>query len=228
MDVPLRPTKPTLNTTGEPCLDRPDWNARIGNLDATCDHFDFRPDRDLQKLSCEEFGHFKNQDGNSANDVCCICGGGYNGTLLGQTFRVTFPDDSDTIYTLYTDAMDGSRNGSAVALMKDVASSSGFGMYEMQLSTVAKEEHPKDSYAACMLDLEMGVTDICIGPFSTENVDGTKVISSKSLFVEDYLLLIPKPKQSNIELLKTPIKPFTWNAWLWVWGTCIYMGASKC
>ena len=214
-------------------------------------------------FSCEEYGHFKDDvlGVASANDVCCKCSstGGYNGTLLGRTFRVTFPDDADARYTLYTntssiigdsdsDSPYPRRDGSTVQFMKHVASTAGFGMYETQLSHVATMQEPLDSYAACLVDIELGMTDICIGPFwnsiveeeeEEESEDKDEADSSSegdadggdsaekighSLYVDGFYLVVPKYKETTLDMLRTPINPFAWDAWLFITISCLFMG----
>ena len=224
-DVPLRPMRPSLQMEGDPCLDRPGWGSRIGNIAVSCDTFSFRSTRELGKRSCDQYGHIESDFGSSATESCCICGGGYNGTLIGKTLRVTFPDSADVEYTLFTNETTGQKDGSIVQFMKDVASAAGFGMYEVKLSDVSRAEHVENSYRACMLDVELGVTDICIGPFWKQYED---TIFSNSMFADEFYLVVPRVEESTLELLMTPILPFTWDAWIWVALTCFYMGFGKC
>eukprot|EP00816_Leptocylindrus_hargravesii_P012834 CAMPEP_0196825136 /NCGR_PEP_ID=MMETSP1362-20130617/92867_1 /TAXON_ID=163516 /ORGANISM="Leptocylindrus danicus, Strain CCMP1856" /LENGTH=1154 /DNA_ID=CAMNT_0042205513 /DNA_START=183 /DNA_END=3647 /DNA_ORIENTATION=- len=220
-NVSLRPMRPTLQMEGEPCLDRPEWGSRIGNITASCDTFSFRSIASIEKRSCDQFGHIESDFGSSAMESCCICGGGYNGTLIGKTLRVTFPDDADVEYTLFTNETTGQKDGSIVQFMKDVASAAGFGMYEVKLSPVSRLEHNNNSYTACMLDVELGVTDLCIGPFWKLN---DNPMFSNSFFADEFFLVVPRVQESTLELLMTPILPFTWDAWIWVALTCFYMG----
>ena len=258
VNVPLRPITDPVNaiiTEGEPCLDRPNWSANIGNVSVTCAEFHFHGSNPLtsaaniaDRLSCDQFGHVEGTMGSNARDSCCICGGGYNGTLIGRTLRVSFPRDSDAKYSLYTnitlnDDTGGDnynnhgendefknngnnrynyeRDGSIVQFMKEVASASGFGMYETNISDIAREEHPQNSYEACLLDVEIGNTDICIGPFWKYYESDS---FSNALFQDEFYLVIPKNEGSNLELLLTPVMPFTWDAWIWIALTCFYMG----
>mmetsp|Transcript_21736 Transcript_21736/g.33227 ORF Transcript_21736/g.33227 Transcript_21736/m.33227 type:complete len:989 (-) Transcript_21736:869-3835(-) len=231
-DVPPRPTMSNdnvTNGTGEICLDRPNWDARIGNVTVNCSSFDFWPDSSSGILSCEQYGHFKNNFSTPANDVCCVCGGGYNGTMIGKTFRATFPADADTIYTLYTDTSmmeahgDGAvfRDGSTVWFMQSVAAALGFGLYNTQISEVARSEYPNDTYAACVLDLELGLTDMCIAPFF--NTTDIKV-HTDALYEDELILIVPTYTETNYERWMTPVKPFTLDAWIFVCFTCLYMG----
>ena len=75
-----------------------------------------------------------------------------------------------------------------------------------------------------MLDVELGVTDLCIGPF-WKLVDNP--MFSNSFFADEFFLVVPRVQESTLELLMTPILPFTWDAWIWVALTCFYMGFGE-
>eukprot|EP00816_Leptocylindrus_hargravesii_P007482 CAMPEP_0196810058 /NCGR_PEP_ID=MMETSP1362-20130617/9897_1 /TAXON_ID=163516 /ORGANISM="Leptocylindrus danicus, Strain CCMP1856" /LENGTH=1085 /DNA_ID=CAMNT_0042184921 /DNA_START=84 /DNA_END=3341 /DNA_ORIENTATION=- len=217
---------------GTTCIDRPHWSAEVGNIQLTCDAFyDVNSDAEYEEstdidnyYSCEQFGNvLSSTSSSSARQACCRCNGGFNGTLIGKTLRVSFPEGADSLYALFTNSTTNEKDGSTVQFMKDVAKSAGFGMYETDLSDVAKAESPKDSFQACRLDVELGNTDICIGPLWDMGVHD---LASGSLYTDSFYLVVPKTSESFFALFMAPIMPFSMGAWGWVIATCLYMSLA--
>eukprot|EP00816_Leptocylindrus_hargravesii_P005560 CAMPEP_0196826460 /NCGR_PEP_ID=MMETSP1362-20130617/93638_1 /TAXON_ID=163516 /ORGANISM="Leptocylindrus danicus, Strain CCMP1856" /LENGTH=918 /DNA_ID=CAMNT_0042207033 /DNA_START=493 /DNA_END=3249 /DNA_ORIENTATION=+ len=234
INVPVRPTRPTstiTNSTGtidtsnnnnHACLDRPGWKGNIGDVAITCDNFGFRPDITKQIYSCAQFGHVKSQNiGLSAHDSCCLCNGGYNGTLIGKTLRVTIVDDLEEPHMLFS-ASAKEKDGSIIQFMKEAASVAGFGMYEVELSEEAREFFPDSQFDACRLDVRLGMTDMCLGHFW--RAPGGDITYSNAFVTDAFYLIVPKVEGSTLDLLLTPILPFTKDAWLWIAFTCLYVG----
>ena len=237
-----RPIKPTLiEETAEEemglCIDRPNWSPDLVYQYLTCDSYGWRTkvdntSKEILRTSCEELGHLQSATFLSANEACCICGGGYSGELIGRTFRVTFPADADAFFTLFTNPNQTTKNGTTVYFMNDVANTTGFGMYEVELSEKAQLDYPNDTYAACRVDLILGNTDICIGPFwnygdvdfddDTDDEVSNYSVSSEVLFEDQFYLIVRKTDQSLAHRLVTPILPFTTDAWFWLAFTVIY------
>lgn len=226
------------------CIDRPNWSAAVGDIQLTCDSFyddnllysdtatatataeDEDADYMSYYYSCEQFGNVLSStstSSSSARQACCRCNGGFNGTLIGKTLRISFPQDADSLYALFTNSTTNLKDGSTVQFMMDVAKSAGFGMYETEVSDVAKAEHPHDSFQACRLDVELGNTDLCIGPMWDISFHD---VASDSLYTDSFFLVVPKHSDSFTELFMAPIMPFSYGAWLWVVVTCLYMSVA--
>ena len=232
-NVSLRPMNPLLEKIGEPCIDIPSWKDRSELY--TCSKFSFKSNEDF--VTCDQYEHVQSNKGESAKDSCCICGGGYNGTLIGRTFRVSFPADSDSNYTLfsYTSSRNsvasnsesrklevGNRkSGSILEFMYSLAEEAGFGMYEQSISEESLKRYPNSTYDACLYDLLMAKTDICMGPFW--KIDQNSGYS-QSLFSDTFYLVVPETKVDFLTLLLTPFASFRWDAWLGIFFVAFYMG----
>lgn len=230
-NVPLRPIKPTLNVIGDKCIDRPNWEKaevydfkdpdeeRIG-----CSSYFYKPKAGF--VTCGAYGHIRSKDGTSANDACCICNGGYSGALIGRTFRVTFPGDADALYTLFTKTTGSGaeKDGSIPRFMKEVANATGFGMFQVPLSKAALEKSANNTYDACMFDLTLGNTDMCIGPFWMRSLGNDYNNTSASIFKDEFYLVVKKTGTEFWALFFTPVLPFTPGAWLWIASAALYMG----
>ena len=226
-NAPLRPMNPLSEEIGEPCIDTPNWIDRNGQH--TCSSFSFKSND--ESVTCEQYGHVRSKNGESANESCCICGGGYNQTLIGRTFRVSFPEDSDSVFTLFSSELENNKtrrvensarkSGSIIEFMNDVAAEAGFGMYEQAISKESLAIYPNSTYNACLNDLLISNTDICIGPFwKTDENPGY----SQSLFSDTFYLIVPEVSSDFFTLLITPFASFRWDAWLGIFCAVFYMG----
>ena len=77
--------------------------------------------------------------------------------------RVSYPGDGSDGYTLFTKD-DGSKDGSVVRLMKDIAAEADF-TWEVHNVSEASKSRYSSSYDACVHEIALGHTDLCIGSF---------------------------------------------------------------
>lgn len=215
-----RPTKPTLGITGEYCIDTPKWDpSESSEFISSCESYWFKQKDEF--VTCAQYGHIKAFDGSTGNNACCICGGGYNGTLIGHIFRVTFPSDSDDHITLNTNNVTGDKEGTIVDFLHEASNATGFGMYFRGLSDSALSKYPNDTYLACEYDLSIGSTDICVGPFWSDTEDD--LYSSTALFEDEFYLIVKKPQNSFLRQLFLPILPMTPKAWVSILIVSLYV-----
>jgi hypothetical protein len=81
--------------------------------------------------------------------------------LAGKTLRVTFPSDDDSGYTLLTTAS-GTKDGSYVSFMRELARVYSFAWVVQPLSASSKAKFPQSSFTACVHDVGINHTDLCI------------------------------------------------------------------
>jgi hypothetical protein len=84
--------------------------------------------------------------------------------LKGMKLRVAFPGDDDSGYTLVT-ALDGSKQGSYVSFMRRLSARYEFKFIVQNLSASSKAKYPKSSFTACVHDVAVNHTDLCIANF---------------------------------------------------------------
>lgn len=79
-------------------------------------------------------------------------------SLRGRNIRVSYPGDSSTGYTLVTEE-DGSRGGSMVQFMRDIAADAGF-TWEIHEVSPASRARYSSSYSACTHEVALNRTDV--------------------------------------------------------------------
>ena len=89
---------------------------------------------------------------------------------LGNKIRVSFPSgDSDSGYTLVTNPVTGDRKGSVVELVHRMLNipehNISVAMDLRPVSLQSQERHPQSSFTACVQDIALGKTDLCIANF---------------------------------------------------------------
>ena len=70
------------------------------------------------------------------------------------------------------------------------------------------------------------MTDMCLGHFW--RAPGGDITYSNAFVTDAFYLVVPKVEGSTLDLLLTPILPFTKDAWLWIAFTCLYVGIGAC
>ena len=155
----MKPSIEALGTIGEPCINVPGWiYGTVDGINITCDNFGFKASMENSTTTCDLYGHVLGSFGLSAFEACCICGGGYNGTLIGKSFRVSFPDDSDSFYPSFTRPRPNTgdnngfsvKDGSIVSFLRGVAETTGFGMYGTPISPDMLSSSHNSTYDACI------------------------------------------------------------------------------
>jgi hypothetical protein len=84
--------------------------------------------------------------------------------LQNKTFRVAFPGDDDSGYTLTT-SEEGAKVGSYVSFVSRLADHYGFKMTVVPITRTSRELYPKSSFTACVHDVAVNQSDFCIGNF---------------------------------------------------------------
>jgi hypothetical protein len=79
-------------------------------------------------------------------------------SLRGRHIRVSYPGDSSTGYTILTND-DGSRDGSVVQFMRDIAADAGF-TWEVHEVSPASRARYSSSYSACTHEVALNRTDV--------------------------------------------------------------------
>lgn len=83
-------------------------------------------------------------------------------SLSGMHLKVSYPGDSSTGYTLFTN--EGRKDGAFVKFMQDIAADAGF-TWEVHNVSEASKSRFSSSYTACVHEVALGETDLCIGNF---------------------------------------------------------------
>jgi hypothetical protein len=81
-------------------------------------------------------------------------------TLVGSSYRVSFPGDSGSGYTLLTKP-DGTKDGSVVQFMKDIKAVTGFSWTIHEVTDTSRTRY-SSSFTACVHEVALGETDLCV------------------------------------------------------------------
>ena len=210
-------------TDDDVCFDNLDWET-VENK--SCDDFD-SIEKDSDRLNCLDYGYlydFISEE--SANNSCCVCGGGYrNGNLTGQKVRVGIPSFYDSTYYWFNISDGNITLGSIVDYTIETARSHGFGLYPTQkFSTAANKAYPNDDWEGCVFDVSRGNVDLCLGNFWEALNRGNKGLRTMDLFPNHFVMVSPIEKDSLLETIFSVGRSFTWQAWIAIVCMIFYMG----
>jgi hypothetical protein len=146
--------------------------------------------------------------------------------ISGRALRVSYPGDSSTGYTILTHP-DGSKDGSVVQLMRDIAIEAGFS-WEVHPVSADSSARYSSSYTACVHEVALNRTDMCIGNFWMTESRMLLAPFTSWVYSDEFRLIVPlqEEDQSYWTLLQTPFKPFTRAAWWWIFVLVMFMSFS--
>ena len=153
--------------------------------------------------------------------------------INGKHLRVTFPGDSSDGYTLLTDPNDSSNKlGSMRDLMLGADGVDGLAdlhnfTWEVRPISDNSLKRYSSSYTACVHEVALNETDMCIGAFWTTSerlllTPFTTVIYSDSF----YMVSFKDSKTDFLDTFLTPLAPFENDAWMWLCFVVLYMAGA--
>ena len=148
--------------------------------------------------------------------------------LKGKTLRLTYPGDYE--YYTYT-KQNGEKDGSHVAFIRDIAKDAGFTWGWTNISDASKAwsaaNYGGSSYWACVHDIAINETDMCIGAFYVLPARRSMISFTDPLESLGFKLLVyGAARESFWELITKPFLVFTWNAWLVMAAAVFYVSCS--
>ena len=121
--------------------------------------------------------------------------------LIDKTFRVSFPGDDDSGYTILTDSS-GYKQGSYVEFMNRLAKEYGFRFVAQEVSSTSKAMFASSSFTACVHDVAINHTDLCIGNFwLTSERRGLTTMSAPISADDFYLVTHISDAESSTEFI---------------------------
>jgi hypothetical protein len=139
--------------------------------------------------------------------------------LRNKRLRVSYPGDSGTGYTLLTHKdgeKKGQKDGSFVQFARQMALDAGF-TWEVRNVSKASKSRYSSSFTACVHDIALGETDLCIGNFWTTPERLLLTSFTPALYEDEFRLIAPmSAKPDFVQILLGPFKPFTVSAWTWI------------
>ena len=154
--------------------------------------------------------------------------------LQGVELRVSFPGNSGSGYTITT-VQEGAmgvggtrRDGSVVRFFAQLAQDYGATWREVPISAASRTFSPQSSFTACVHELALNATDLCIGNF-WPTADRQRLVSfTVPIYTDEFRLVVPKVNTTKgldvILVLGAPFEPFTSGTWLGLVLTALYFG----
>ena len=201
------------------CIDATYWTTVNKR---NCSYYD-----DATSTKCHDFGYLENSiTGESANDVCRVCGGGYrDGNLTGLKLRAGYSPDIDSLYVIYTLSDNTTRGGSVVDYAHEISNMFGFGLYPVSnYSHNAWAQHPENEWERCIYDVQMGNLDICIGPYWKTLSRGNPADYTMNVFTNSLVMIVPLEEETWLESMFAVGETFTERAWIAILFMIFYMG----
>jgi len=147
-----------VNATNQTCLDESDWQSNNLTCSSFVDKFG-APDVE----QCLALGHITSIHGVNASEGCCECwygydadtGGGYQGMLIGEMFRIGMMNYTDLEYVHnVTSSSDVEEDSTLYEFVRNASKFYGFGLVHYDMNELRKTRGlgriSNDAYHACL------------------------------------------------------------------------------
>lgn len=153
--------------------------------------------------------------------------------LRGLNLRVSFPGDSGSGYTITTVA-DGAtgiggtqRDGSMVRFWDQLANDYSITWQEVPVSAASSAFSPQSSFTACVHELALNATDLCIGNFWPTAERQRLASFSIPIYSDEFKLVVARSNETtlwDISTLYKPFEPFSGMTWLCLILSTMFFG----
>ena len=136
-------------------------------------------------------------------------------TLMDQTIRVSYPHaENDDGFTLRTDPVTGAKVGSFVSFMDIIFDNYKMNIDIIPISNSSLEQYPSSSWSACVHDVALNRTDLCIGDFWELPERVLKTDFTVNLYQDLFYLVTPVLTDTDVlRIIFSPFRPFTPLVW---------------
>ena len=123
-------------------------------------------------------------------------------------------------------------DGAVMNFTRQVAISSGLGLYPVQSYSLSAREDAENNtdynstWDLCYHDVVRGHVDMCFGPYLKTKARVNRAIFTKPVFHNDYYMIVPLKEKSFVEQFGSISKPFETNAWLFILAMLVYVGVA--
>lgn len=157
--------------------------------------------------------------------------------LKGRTLRASFPGNSGSGYTIMTvpagaTGVGGTaRDGSIVRLFAQLMLDYGMNWVEVPVSAESKAFSPKSSFTACVHEVALNGTDICVGNF-WPTADRQRLASfTIPIYNDEFKLVVMAGDNTTAnggfaQLFAKAVEPFSGLTWLCLMLTVMYFGGT--
>jgi len=152
-----------------------------------------------------------------------------------RPLRVGIPGDEDIHLITLADGAPGvggtGRDGSTLLFADDVFRRHNIRWQQVPITEDSRHFSPLSSYTACVHDIALNRTDLCIGPFWTTGLRRRLASFSSTLFLAQMKLLVPihldTDNPSVWEMINVVFRPFDGEVWGWLAATLMYVGLIR-
>lgn len=138
---------------------------------------------------------------------------GHQKLLTSRKLRVSYPGDSGSGFTLLT-LENGRKAGSVVSFAHDALRSIGAEWEVVTVSNSSSDAFPLSSFTACVHEVALNRTDMCIGNFWSTPTRRVMASFSAEIYQDLFFLVsFDGGRQSLTQQLARPFEPFTPGAW---------------
>ena len=122
------------------------------------------------------------------------------------------------------------RDGAIVIFIDQLLTTYGLSWYEVTISDDSHAFSPASSYTACIHDIALNRTDVCVGPFWTPAFRRKLVAFTGDLFSAQFALVVrqlPATQRTFAEMVASPFEPFEAEVWAYLVLTLFYVGLIR-
>jgi hypothetical protein len=149
--------------------------------------------------------------------------------LKNASLRVTFPGDSGSGYTIAI-LPSGEGVGSFPVFIARAFAEYGVRTTTISLTNVSRAKFPQSSFTACVHDIALNNTDVCIGNFWPTPARLMLGVPFTGEVYPDLFYLVTQrgahESPSILEMLARPFAPFDDQVWLLIIGTSLLVGLA--
>jgi len=131
--------------------------------------------------------------------------------LHGRTIRVSYPADASSGFTLVTRG--GKKTGSFPTFMQGIFDRFNMTMEIVPVSEKSKERSPKSSFTACVHEVALNSTDLCIGNFWSTSQRRLMAAFTSEVYQDLFYLVAPASEEGLVEMMGSPLRPFVPSVW---------------
>jgi len=140
--------------------------------------------------------------------------------LLGRSIRVSYPADSASGFTLVTRG--GKKRGSFPTFMQGIFDRFNMTVEVVPVSEQSKERSPESIYTACVHEVALNRTDLCIGDFWSTSQRRLMAAFTSELYQDLFYVVAPITEENGLlEVMASPFRPFVPSVWLGIAGMTV-------
>jgi len=145
---------------------------------------------------------------------------GHSAFLQRRSIRVSYPNDASSGFTLVTH--DGKKQGSFPTFMQGIFDQFHMTVEVVPVSQKSKGRSPSSSFTACVHEVALNGTDLCIGNFWSTSQRLLMAPFTTEVYQDTFYLVAFTTEEAGIlGTLASPFRPFQPSLWLGIVGMTV-------